>query len=178
MTQLSTLQRTALVVLRTLVGWHFLYEGYYKLMLPGWTRSGQVVGHWSAASYLKASTGPFAGLFHSLAGSGVAHWIDVVIPFALVLVGLSLMLGLFTQAGCLGALGLLTAFYLSAVPTLGVPQPGSEGSYLIVSKNLVEWAAVLGLYAFRTGHIAGLDLLFDRRAEGGAAAPAAASPAA
>ena len=30
----------ALVVLRTLIGWHFAYEGYYKLMLPGWSRGG------------------------------------------------------------------------------------------------------------------------------------------
>ena len=29
----------SLVFLSTVVGWHFLYEGYYKLMLPGWTRT-------------------------------------------------------------------------------------------------------------------------------------------
>ena len=37
----SGFQKAGLVVLRTLVGWHFLYEGYYKLMLPGWTREGR-----------------------------------------------------------------------------------------------------------------------------------------
>ena len=40
---LSRFQSTALVLLRTLIGWHFLYEGYYKLVLPGWTRVGDPV---------------------------------------------------------------------------------------------------------------------------------------
>jgi thiosulfate dehydrogenase (quinone) large subunit len=161
--QLSTFQQTALVVLRTLIGWHFLYEGYFKLMLPGWTRGGQVLGDWSAAGYLRASSGPFGDFFRGMAGSGLAKWIDVLIPVALLLVGLSLLLGLFTQTGCLGALGLLTVFYVSAIPTAGVPQPGTEGTYLLVSKTLLEWAAVLALYSFRTGRIAGLDLLLARR---------------
>ena len=71
-------------------------------------------------------------------------------------VGLSLMLGLFTQAGCVGALGLLAMFYLSAIP-MGLPEARSEGTYLIVNKNLIEAAAVLVLFSFRTGRIAGLD---------------------
>lgn len=172
MVQLSSFQQTALILLRTLIGWHFLYEGYYKLMLPGWTRSGQVLNHWSAAGYLKAASGPFADVFRGLADSGLAKWIDVVIPVTLVLVGLSLVLGLFTQAGCVGALGLLTVFYLSAIPIAGVPQPGTEGTYLLVSKNLLEWAAVLALFSFHTGRIAGLDLLRSRRKD---LAPAAAA---
>jgi hypothetical protein len=26
------------------IGWHFACEGFYKLTLPGWTRSGRLVG--------------------------------------------------------------------------------------------------------------------------------------
>ena len=33
-------QQIAVVALRTLIGWHFLYEGYVKL-LPAWSRDGQ-----------------------------------------------------------------------------------------------------------------------------------------
>ena len=36
----SSLQQVALVTLRTLIGWHFLYEGLYKLRLPGWSPDG------------------------------------------------------------------------------------------------------------------------------------------
>lgn len=159
----STAESLALVLLRTLIGWHFLYEGYYKLVTPGWTRGGAPVGAWSASGYLQAATGPFAGLFHALGQSAVAGWIDQLVPIGLVLVGLSLVLGLFTQLGLSGALAFLTLFYVSAIPTEGVPRPGQEGVYLFVSKNLIEWAAVLVLLACRTGRIAGLDLLWRRR---------------
>jgi thiosulfate dehydrogenase [quinone] large subunit len=69
------------------------------------------------------------------------------------------MLGLFTQLGCIGALGFLAMFYLSQPPLSGMPQPGAEGAYLLVNKNLIELAAVLAVMAFRTGRIAGLDTL-------------------
>jgi hypothetical protein len=62
-----------------------------------------------------------------------------------------------------GALALLTLFYLLAVPLAGVPQPGSEGTYLVVNKTLIEAAAVAVLLVFNTGAIAGLDLLLARR---------------
>lgn len=162
MPALTTLQRFSLVVLRTLIGWHFLYEGYYKLMLPGWTREGQRLNEWSAAGYLQGATGPLAGVFQELGKSTMIAWVDIGVPIALVVVGLSLVLGLFTQLGCWGGLGLLTMFYLSAIPMRGLPQTGMEGSYLIVSKTLIEWAAVLVLTTFRTGEIAGLDLLRRR----------------
>jgi len=156
-------QRAALVILRTLVGWHFLYEGYYKLLVPAWSREGQLLASWSAAGYLNAATGPLAPLFHALATPAALAAIDRIVPIALAVVGLSLILGLFTQAGCWGALVLLAGFYLSAIPTSGVPQPGAEGTYLLVSKNLIEAAAVFAVLVFHTGAIAGLDLLFARR---------------
>ncbi len=170
---MSTLQACALVVVRTLIGWHFLYEGYYKLMLPGWTRLGQPVASWSAAGYLNTATGPFADFFRALAHSRAIAAIDMLVPIGLLAVGFSLVCGLLTQLGCAGAMLFLTLFYLSAIPTTGAPQPGAEGAYLIVSKNLVELAAILVVFAFRTGHIAGLDVL--RSSTPRAAASSAAS---
>jgi len=165
-------QAITLVLLRTIVGWHFLYEGYYKLLVPGWSRQGELLARWSAGGYLKAATGPFAGSFHTLSASAAAPWIDRIIPVALTAIGLSLILGLFTQAGCWGALALLTTFYLAAIPTAGTPQPGAEGTYLLVSKTLIEAAAVLVVLSFRTGTIAGLDVLRSSRAFAPPAAPA------
>ncbi len=43
------------------------------------------------------------------------------------------------------------------------PQPGAEGTYLLVNKNVVEAAAVVAVLSFRTGAIAGLDLLWSSR---------------
>jgi len=154
---LSRGQQVSLVLLRTLVGWHFLYEGYFKLWRPAWSRAGEPLAAWSSAGYLRGASGPFAFLFHRLADASWLHYIDLAVAAGLILVGLSLMLGLFTQAGCAGGLALLALFYLAQIPTAGVPQPGAEGTYLLVSKTLIEAGAVLVLFFFRTGRIAGLD---------------------
>jgi thiosulfate dehydrogenase (quinone) large subunit len=159
---LSPVQQVGLVVLRTLVGWHFLYEGYTKAIAPAWSHAGVPLSRWTAAGYLKASTGPLADFFHDLAGAAWLDKIDLLVVTGLVLVGLSLMLGLFTQTGCVGALLLLALFYISAIPLSGVAQPGTEGTYLIVNKNLIEAAAVIVILSFRTGRIAGLDLFRSR----------------
>ncbi len=152
----------ALVVLRTMVGWHFLYEGYYKLVLPAWSAAGAPIAAWSAGGYLRGATGPLAPAFHALAASALAPWIDRAMPIALMLIGLSLVLGLFTRRGCQGALLLLAAFYLAAIPLDGVARAGAEGTYLLVDKTLVEWAAVWVVLTGRTDAIAGLDLLRAR----------------
>jgi thiosulfate dehydrogenase [quinone] large subunit len=162
-TAYSAGQKAALVTLRTLIGWHFLYEGYYKMMLPAWSSGGVPLAAWSSAGYLKAATGPLARPLQWLIEDGRIWWIDNTVKIALLLIGLSLMLGLFTRAGCWGALILLTLFYLVAVPVTGTQQPGNEGAYLIVNKTLIEGAAVLVLLFFNTGAIAGLDLLFANR---------------
>ena len=161
---LSLAQQFGLVVLRTLVGWHFLYEGFTKAIAPAWSRDGVPLGRWTSAGYLKAASGPFEDLLHRLADSSWIGFVDVLIVAGLLLVGLSLLLGLYTQAGCAGGLLLLALFYFSAVPTSGIHQAGAEGAYLIVNKNLIEAAAVLVVLSFRTGRIAGLDLLRARSA--------------
>nr|MBA3572564.1 hypothetical protein [Pyrinomonadaceae bacterium] len=43
------------------------------------------------------------------------------------------------------------------------PQPGNEGTYLLVNKTLIEAAGVIVLLAFNTGAIAGLDLLLTNQ---------------
>jgi len=135
-------------------------------MQPGWSRAGGVLAPFSAAGYLRSATGPFAGLFHAMAvHPSIVHATDVAVPIGLLLVGLSLMLGLFTQTGCAGAIAFLALFYLSQPPLSGMPQPNAEGSYLFVNKNLIELAAVMTVMAFRTGAIAGLDRLWGASPE-------------
>lgn len=154
---LSSRQQIALVLLRTLIGWHFLYEGYFKLLRPAWSRSGEPLAAWSAAGYLKSATGPLAGVFHALGNVSWIGSLDVAIAIGLVLIGVSLLLGLFTRAGCIAALVMLMLFYLSGIPLSGQPEPRAEGVYLLVNKNLIEAAAVVVLLLFPTGLMAGLD---------------------
>src|ERR1039457_1471942 len=157
---LSAFQKLTLIVLRTFIGWHFLYEGYFKLLLPAWAAEGTRLAMWSSASYLNGATGPVGNLLQVMLNAGWGHVIDIVVIYALCAIGLSLMLGVFTQLGCYGAIAMLALFYVTALPLDGVPHPGMEGDYMIVNKNLIEAAAVAVLWSFRTGQIAGLDQLF------------------
>src|SRR5262245_19478532 len=111
--------RLALIGLRVLIGWHFLYEGYFKLLRPAWGPNGAALVVWSAAGYLRVATGPLADLFHVLGNASWIGTLDLGIAVALVLVGLSLMLGVFVRAGCIAAMTLLLLFYLSAMPLSG-----------------------------------------------------------
>lgn len=156
-------QQITLIVLRTVIGWHFLYEAYYKIWSPAWSPAGAPLPRWTSAGYLSGASGPLAGLFHRMVNAGWTVWLDRSVKICLLLIGVSLILGLFTRIGAWGAFFFLSLFYLLYVPLTGVPQPGSEGTYLIVNKTLIEAAAVLVLLAFNTGAIAGLDLFLQRR---------------
>ena len=156
-------QSITLIVLRTLIGWHFLYEAYFKIMSPAWSRGGGPLTPWTSAGYLQGASGPLGGIFHRLVNAGWTVWLDRSVKVALLVIGLSLILGLFTRVGLWLALVMLALFYLLYVPTLGIPQPNNEGTYLIVNKTLIEAAAVAVLLMFDTGRMAGLDLFLRRK---------------
>src|SRR5688572_24752486 len=120
---MSARQQVLLVTLRTVIGWHFLYEGYFKLITPGWGADGLPLSPFSSAAYLRGATGPFAGVFHAIGASPAIGTIDLIVAMSLVAIGLGLMLGLFTQLACAGGIALLAVFYLSAIPLTGLPGP-------------------------------------------------------
>ena len=80
--------------------------------------------------------------------------------WGLAICGGLMVVGLFSQLACLGGAGLLAMFYFSLPPWPGLPPvPGTEGSYLIVNKNLIEMIACLALASMPTGAWGGLDAL-------------------
>jgi thiosulfate dehydrogenase (quinone) large subunit len=139
----------AITVLRVVIGWHFLYEGLTKLTAPSFT----------AAGYLKQARGPFGEMFKSIASQpNLLANADLITMWGLTLVGLFLMLGLFTRLASLAGIGFILMFYMAAPPLIGyfysIP---SEGSYLIINKNLVELCALAVIFATGSGKFAGLD---------------------
>jgi thiosulfate dehydrogenase [quinone] large subunit len=160
---LSLPQMTSIVVLRVLIGWHFLYEGLSKLTTPGWSASG----------YLTQSRGPFAGLFHWMAADpNVLGNVNLLNKWGLTAIGLGLVLGCFTRTAAASGLVVILLFYLCNPPFVGyyysIP---AEGSYLVVNKNLVEAAALAVILMTGSGRAAGLDRIIhglrrrrDRRA--------------
>ena len=149
----------AITVLRVAVGWHFLYEGIAKLTSPSW----------SAAGYLKQARGPLADLFKWLASQpNLLANADLITMWGLTIVGVCLILGLFTRLASLAGIGFILLFYLCNPPFVGyfysIP---TEGSYLIVNKNLVELSGLVVILVTGSGRFAGLDRivhgLFARR---------------
>src|SRR5512137_2868339 len=145
--KLSRWPMVAITLLRVIVGWHFLYEGIAKLTSASW----------SAAGYMKQARGPFAGLFRWLAAQpNLLANADLITMWGLTLVGVLLILGLFTRLASLGAIGFLLLFYFANPPFVGyfysLP---SEGSYLIVNKNLVELGALVVILVTGSGRFAG-----------------------
>ena len=144
----NTLLLIFLVILRVAIGWHFLYEGVVKLLMPDW----------SAGFFLSQSRWIFSGLFNWMADTpAVLQVVDFLNIWGLILIGLGLMLGIFTRAASIAGIVLLGLYYIAVPPFIGmdfgVPQ---EGHYMIVNKNLVELLALCVLAVIPTGHYIGL----------------------
>lgn len=84
--------------------------------------------------------------------------VDRATRWLLTLVGVGLLLGLFTRLSCLGgALFLLmTILTTPALPWLPGP-PMAEGNYVFVNKNVIECLALFALATTRSGKWLGLD---------------------
>ncbi len=161
--QYSTPQLTMLVILRVLIGWHFLYEGVAKMMNPNWT----------AASFLLESKWIFAPVFHFMATNAtLLSIVNFMNIWGLTAIGLGLIVGCCTRLAAVSGMFMLLLYYVCNPPFAGLTYSlPSEGSYLIVNKNLVEMFALGVLVLFPTGSIIGLDRFFavTRRPAGKAA---------
>ncbi len=137
-----------LVLLRIGIGWHFLYEGASKMLDPSWT----------SKPYLIDSQGFMSCFFEWLAAhDDILLIVDMLNEWGLSLIGLSLILGLFSRLAAVAGALLLFLYYLShpAWPGLDYVYP-QDGNFLIIDKIIVEMLALMVVYVFPTSHIAGL----------------------
>ncbi len=144
-----------LALLRIIIGWHFLYEGLIKILNPEWT----------ARPFLEGSRWIFGDLFRWMASGDTGMWIvDTANEYGLALIGLALILGLFTRFASWCGVAMLLMYYL-AYPPFGGYSYGSlaEGSYLIVNKNLIELFVLVFLGFSQAGNFFGLDMLRLRK---------------
>ena len=147
----TKLQSFALVALRITIGWHFLYEGGVKVLNP----------HWTSKAFLLDSGGFLKDFYSQLAGNQAFLSVsDYANAWGLTLIGLSLLLGIFTRYSGIAGIVLLLLYYLShpAFPGIQYLFP-SDGSYFIINKTLVELFALLVIFAFPTSDIFGLQRL-------------------
>jgi len=147
--KLTAGQSYGLVLLRILVGWHFLYEGIIKAYNPSWTSKSYLL----SASILKS-------FFTWIAAPSRISVIDTLNIIGLIAVGISLLIGIKVRWGCIGGMLLLLLYYLAHPPFPSLPQGPTEGSYWIVNKNLIEMAALYVIYEFPLISVFGIENLF------------------
>lgn len=148
------LQMISLVVLRIMIGWHFLYEGVYKFQKETWSASG----------YLKAAKGPLAGLFNWMANTpDILTVVNFMNMWGLTLIGLGLILGCFTRLSAIAGAFMVALYYFSNPPFIGYfSSTALEGNYLLVNKNLVEIAALFVIAVTYSGRYLGFDRILHR----------------
>ncbi|RDY57690.1 DoxX family protein [Flagellimonas nanhaiensis] len=138
--------KISITLLRIFIGWHFLYEGVIKMYNPEWTSFG----------YLASAQGPLKPVFSALTDASVMGWVDVLNIVALMIVGITLLLGVFERLGAIVGIGLLALYYLAHPSFPWLPQLNVEGSYWFVNKNLIELVACVLIYNYPTSKFFGL----------------------
>jgi len=128
------------VALRLVIGWHFLYEGIVKLTNP----------NWSGVGYLLDSEGFLKGFYINLASNPVLlETVDFLNIWGLIAIGLGLILGAFSRITVIAGIILLTLYYFSHPPFIGLKYSlPMEGSYLIVNKVIIELIALAVIFVF------------------------------
>ncbi len=152
-----------LTLLRIVIGWHFMYEGLVKVFSP----------EWSARPYLEGSRWIFGDFFRWLAaGDASLRAINFVNEWGLTLIGLALILGIFTRLASWAGIAMLTLYYVAYPPFGGFSYgAAAEGSYLLVNKNLIEIVCLLVLAFTGPVRLFGLEYLLRKKP----AAPVSAS---
>ncbi len=151
----SGLQLYSLVALRLFIGWHLLYEGVTKLLIPNWTSAG----------FLRESQWILTGFFNwVISNPNVLNIVDFLNTWGLIAIGIGLIMGLFSRAAAIFGSVLLLLYYATTPPLIGLEYSlPSDGNYLIINKTLIEALTLFVLAVFPTSHIIGLDLLLQKR---------------
>lgn len=146
---MTKFQKIAIFLLRVSMGWVYLYAGSKLLLNPSN----------SAAGYLQGAK-TFTGIYHWLAGSDIVSVITFINEWALFLLGVSLVLGIFVRwSSILGAI-LMLLFYF---PVLQFPYIGTTS--FIIDEHIVYALVLILLGALGAGHIWGLDKFFSKSKE-------------
>lgn len=147
-------QNLALLLLRFFTGWHILYEGVAKLLIPQWT----------AAEYLRNAEWILSGFAEWIvAHDTVLCVVDFLNVWGLIAIGAGIIFGLFFRVAAVSGAVLLLLYYLMTPPLAGLEYAlPADGSNLIVNKTLIEAAALLILAVFPTSNRFGLDYFIKK----------------
>ena len=125
-----------MTLLRIAVGWHFLYEGLWKVIQHG---------EWTCVGYLRLSRWFAAPLFQAIAENQTATTVcDYAMAWGLTLIGLGLVTGVLPRVASAFGILLMTMFYVAQPPFLVA---GGENHFLLLNYNLLEGFALAAVIA-------------------------------
>ena len=138
----SPASRTLILLLRLALAWVFLYAASHQVL----------VANFSIAGFLN-STKTFHGLFAPFTAPGVVGIVSFLVAYGHLLIGLSLLSGLFIRVSAVFGIGLMLVYWMAHMDFPYI----SDTNNLLVDEHIV-FALVLGLLiAKHAGHIVGLD---------------------
>lgn len=139
-----------LFVLRIVIGYHFLYEGFNKLFADTWSSGGFLVqSKWLFSEFI-------IELANSPSFIAVSDFLNI---WGQIFIGLGLILGILTKYAAYSAVVLLLLYYIVYPPFIE--------SYTFVDRNLLELIGALIVAFFPTSNILGLDGLISKVRNGG-----------
>lgn len=138
---MNKLTSLSIFLLRVALGWLFLYSGITKI----------TDAVWSAESYLRGAK-ILPQLFNFLLDPAVLPYFNLVNKWLLVLVGASLILGLFVRFSAIVGALLMILVYLAV---LNFPHIGND--FFIVDEHIIYALALLFLSFIDAGRFWGVD---------------------
>ncbi|MCB0730313.1 MAG: DoxX family membrane protein [Ignavibacteriae bacterium] len=141
----KNIQTTVLIILRLILGYHFLFEGIDKLFSV----------NWSSAGFLLQTNWLLSDFFHTLANDPtLLRLVDALNIWGQILIGLGLIIGLFSTIAAWSGAFLLFIYYFAIPPFIE--------SFLFIDKNLIELFAFIIIAIFPTSHILGVDRIVKK----------------
>lgn len=137
----------ALVGMRLSLGWLMLYAGITKIMNADWTSAG----------YL-SNAKTFNGFYSWLTQPHILPIIDFINEWALFMLGISLIFGIFIRVSTLLGVLLMLLYYF---PVLTFPYVGTHS--FIVDEHIIYILALFILFAFKAGRQVGFDKYLYKR---------------
>jgi len=131
-----------LLLLRLAMAWVFLFAASHQVFAP----------HFSVGPFLE-STKTFHAFFAPLTAPGIVGIVSLLVAYGHLLIGLSLLSGLFVRISALFGIGIMVLYWMAHMDFPFI----SDTNNFLVDEHVV-FALVLGLLiATRAGHILGLD---------------------
>ena len=156
----------AMGVLRLVVGWAFLWAFFDKLLALGFSTGTDpetgAIDRFGEAAWIHGGNptlgflsfgadGPFAGLYHAIAGDA---WTNVAFMFGLLAIGVSLTLGIFTRLATIAGVAMYLMMWTVVLPPENNP---------LTDDHIIGAAAVLVLGLYGAGRYLGLGGWWERQ---------------